>query len=160
MKANTTKYSKELLNELVKRHYNVADIIRELGLRVGGGSHNLVAKRIKDYGLDTSHFKNRGWSSTGANSRKHSITSFTKNVLCLDGAKWTSHALKQKLYEFGLKQEICEKCSQGNVWNNKKLSMHLDHINGDHTDNRLENLRILCPNCHTQTDTYGSKKRG
>lgn len=53
----------------------------------------------------------------------------------------------------------CEECSQPNEWNNKPLRMQIDHINGDTTDNRLENLRVLCPNCHTQTDTWGRRKR-
>ena len=57
-----------------------------------------------------------------------------------------------------LKQDICEICGQTNLWNGKPLVLQLDHINGNHYDNRLENLRIVCPNCHTQTDTFGSKR--
>lgn len=53
---------------------------------------------------------------------------------------------------------MCEICGQGNIWNGHPLILQLDHINGNHNDNRLENLRIICPNCHTQTKTWGNKK--
>lgn len=58
----------------------------------------------------------------------------------------------------GLKEDKCEICGQLPEWNGKPLVLQLDHINGDHYDNRIENLRIVCPNCHTQTDTFGTKK--
>lgn len=56
--------------------------------------------------------------------------------------------------------EECSECSLGTIWNGKELVLQLDHINGIHTDDRMDNLRLLCPNCHTQTDTYGTKNRG
>ena len=68
--------------------------------------------------------------------------------------------LKEKLIKEGLIENRCSLCKLGPVWSGKPLSLHLDHINGDPTDNRLENLRLLCPNCHSQTDTYcGRSKR-
>ncbi len=56
--------------------------------------------------------------------------------------------------------ENCSECGTGNVWNDKPLSLHLDHIDGNSDNNSIDNLRLLCPNCHTQTDTYGSKGFG
>jgi 5-methylcytosine-specific restriction endonuclease McrA len=69
---------------------------------------------------------------------------------------------KRLLYHLvraGIKELSCEECGQGTVWNGKPLTLHLDHIDGDHGNNLLENLRILCPHCHTQTPTYGAKNR-
>ena len=62
--------------------------------------------------------------------------------------------IKGKLIREGLKENKCEICGLINEWNGKPLVLQLHHINGNHTDNRLENLQILCPNCHSQTDTY------
>jgi Zn ribbon nucleic-acid-binding protein len=67
--------------------------------------------------------------------------------------------LKKKLFESGLLEEECIKCGIGPNWNGEKLTLQLDHINGINTDNRLLNLRILCPNCHTQTITYSGKNK-
>lgn len=69
-----------------------------------------------------------------------------------------SKAIKRKLFEAGLKKEECECCGIGPVWNGKKLTLQLDHIDGDRTHNAFENLRILCPNCHTQTATFSKGK--
>lgn len=67
--------------------------------------------------------------------------------------------LKKKLINAGLMEDICVECLIGPIYNNKPLSLQLDHINGIHDDNRIHNLRILCPNCHSQTETYGSKNK-
>lgn len=65
--------------------------------------------------------------------------------------------IKKQLIKAGIFEEICCLCKIGTIWNNKSLTLHLDHINGINDDNRIENLRLLCPNCHSQTDTFGSK---
>ena len=79
--------------------------------------------------------------------------------MVVDGPAWNSHSIKLKLFEFLLKARECEECWQGPIWNDNELRFHLDHENGNHRDNRLENLKILCPNCHSQTPTYAAKKR-
>lgn len=66
--------------------------------------------------------------------------------------------LKKILTNLGLLEEVCDACGCGNEWNGKFLSLQLEHSNGVRSDNRLSNLRILCPNCHSQTDTYCGKK--
>lgn len=65
-----------------------------------------------------------------------------------------------KKYLIEERGESCSECGQNPIWNNKKLTLQLDHIDGNSDNNSLENLRLLCPNCHTQTDTYGSKRIG
>ena len=67
--------------------------------------------------------------------------------------------LKVKLLKSGMKSNICEECGQTEIWNGKYLVMHLDHINGKSDDHRIENLKMLCPNCHSQTETYAGKNK-
>ena len=78
----------------------------------------------------------------------------------LDGKypHYSSHKLRLRLIAEGLKEDKCEECGIGNEYNGRPLSMHLDHIDGNHHNHVLNNLRILCPNCHSQTETHGSKK--
>lgn len=80
-----------------------------------------------------------------------------KDIL-VENSTYQSTKLKKRLVDEEIKQDRCEICGQGNTWNDKLLVLQLDHINGIHTDNRLENLRIVCPNCHTQTDTFCTRK--
>ena len=70
---------------------------------------------------------------------------------------YSSHKLRLRLISCGKKKDCCELCGIGNSWNGKKLSMQLDHIDGNPRNHSLQNLRILCPNCHSQTETFGSK---
>lgn len=67
--------------------------------------------------------------------------------------------LKKRLVDENILEYKCAICGNTGTWQGKKLTLQLDHINGEHTDNRVENLRFLCPNCHSQTDTFGSRQR-
>jgi hypothetical protein len=115
-------------------------------------------KKMDLFGIDYSHFKGQKWAKDIPSKNAFSKKEFFEKVLIINGSGWKSHQIKLKLYYFNLKKEKCEICGIKN-WKNKKLSFHLDHMNGNHNDNRLENLRILCPNCHSQTDTFGIKNR-
>jgi 5-methylcytosine-specific restriction endonuclease McrA len=80
----------------------------------------------------------------------------TLEELLVRGKKRGRHWLKVRLIEVGLKDERCESCGITD-WGGQPLAMQLHHVNGDGHDNRLENLELLCPNCHSQTDTYGGR---
>lgn len=84
---------------------------------------------------------------------------YSVQEVCVENSKYGRKNLKNMLFKFKLKEKKCEICGLGEEWNNKVISLTLDHINGIRNDNRLENLRILCPNCHSQTDTFASRNK-
>jgi hypothetical protein len=151
------KYTKESLEPVVLKCKGIAEVLRCLGLKQCGGNSSHISKLIKTWKIDSSHFLGKGWNVGGTSTVKRTKESFIEKVLVIDGLKWQSHKIKLKLFEFDLKERKCEKCGQDEMWFGEKLSLHLDHINGNHNDNRLENLKILCPNCHSQTSTFGIK---
>ena len=149
------KYSKELVSDIVKKSYSVSDVMRTLNLIPRGANYSVMNKLIKiDYALDTSHFN----KSKSITYKTHFVAKtkeqFIEEVLRVNGTGWHSIHIKAKILEFELLINQCSICGIKPIWNGKKLVLHLHHINGDSKDNRLDNLEFLCPNCHSQTETY------
>jgi hypothetical protein len=129
--------------------------LRRLGYCPTGGNPTTLKKWAERWGISTQHFDPRAASIAGlrrANRRRP-----LEEVLVEKSTFSRSH-LKQRLYEERLKEPKCELCGQGESWRGKRLSMILDHINGIRNDNRLENLRIVCPNCAATLDTHCGRK--
>lgn len=143
------------LREAAKKNYSIAGIIKELGLIPAGGNYQAVNKRIKELGLDITHFKGQAWLK----GKTHSFNKKSIEELLIKGSNYQSFKLKNRILLEGLKENKCEVCGISE-WQGKKLALHLDHVNGDKTDNRLKNLKLLCPNCHSQTETYCGKNKG
>lgn len=138
-----------------KNNRSVKAVLRVLrGSDKSGSNYDRIYSIVKKYELDTSH-----WLGKGINTLTKGNTRFPiEHWLVLNGPAISSHKLKLLLIQFGIKKWQCEECSNLE-WNGKKIPIELDHINGCHTDNRIDNLRILCPNCHAQTPTYGTRNR-
>ena len=144
---------KEHLIQIVKESVSIAQVLRKLKLIPAGGNYDTIKKYIKEYNLNTSHFTGQGWLK----GKTHTFTQKPLSKILVDGKYYKSYRLKERLIRAGLKNRECEMC--GIVkWNNKVAPLELDHISGIKTDNRIENLRILCPNCHAQTPTYRRRK--
>ena len=151
------KYSKEILVQIVKESNSIANVLKLLKLKPAGGNYKTILKKFNEYNIDTSHFLGMGWSKNRKLHQKYNKEEFIENFLILNSTCTNTHRLKLKLFEFNLKKRECEKCGQNEIWFGEKLSLHLDHINGINNDYRLENLMVLCPNCHSQTSTYCGK---
>lgn len=147
-------YSKSALQEAVKTSFSYTEVCKKLDKVSSGATHKIIKKRIVDYEIDTSHFD--PWRNNRGRQKKKPIEEYL-----VEGSSITSSNLKEKLYKARLKERQCEMpdCDQGEIWKGKKISLILDHINGVNDDNRLENLRIVCPNCNAALPTHckGSK---
>jgi transposase-like protein len=127
---------------------SVSEVARRLGYTPNGGMHRLILGYIRNAGLDTSHFTGTRWARGRRLPRRP-----LEEILVENSTYRGSSTLRKRLVEAGLLKAECARCGL-TKWQGEALPLHLDHINGDHTDNRLENLRILCPNCHALTDTW------
>jgi hypothetical protein len=133
---------------------SISEVSRRLGYTPNGGVHRMIAGHISTMELDTSHFTGSGWARGRLLPRKSTPL---EAVLVERSTYRTSSNLRRRLIAAGLLAAECSECRLVR-WRGKSLPLHLDHINGDHTDNRLENLRILCPNCHAITPTWCRRK--
>lgn len=147
-------YTKEILEPLVKTSFTVAEVMRKLNMRWSGGSQANITNRIKQYGIDMSHFTGQG-SRKGKFGERKTATEIL--VLRTNNKRTEARFLRRALIEVGVPYQCCE-CRLNPMWNGKELRLHVDHINKNWKDDRRENLRFLCPNCHTQTDGYSGSK--
>ena len=145
------------LRNVVKTSTSIRQVISKLGLVPAGGNYVQISKAIADEKLDTTHFKGHGWNK-GLKVPKESLYKL-EDVLVLN-SHYGLYQLKKRLFRLGLKKAVCEECGWAQVSSDGRIPIELDHINGDRYDNRLENLRILCPNCHSLKPTHRGRNKG
>lgn len=139
---------KQLLQQLVEECNSFSEILRKQGKAISGASVKLLKQKLDVYEIPYNFI-----SESIRNKEAKPL-----EEIMVENSSYKSQDLKKRLIKAGMKKDVCEICGQGNIWNGKSLVLQLDHINGNHYDNRLENLRIVCPNCHSQTDTFANKK--
>lgn len=150
------RYSPEALAAAAARARSVTEVMRLLGVRLSGGSHAHISRQLKRFGIDTSHFTGQAHNKGQRGVRMPVTALLTQRP---EGSRRVPGSrLKRALSAIGLPEE-CEACEIGATWQGAPLTLHVDHINGDFLDNRPHNLRLLCPNCHSQTATYAGNRR-
>jgi hypothetical protein len=154
-KTGVYKTTDEEFISAIKNSQSISQALLTLNLEAKGGNYKVFHKRAKNLNCDLSHF-------TGQGHLKNKTHNWAKETpieeAFVSGGGLSTSNLKKKILKYNLKPYHCDKCSIS-LWLDKPLSLHLDHINGCNTDNRLENLRFLCPNCHSQTETYCGKSK-
>ncbi len=143
-------WTEPVLRPVVAESSSVREVILKLGLKEAGGNHANIKRRIQEYGLDTSHFVGQ------AHQRgKHSNNRQSADEVLVKGHKIVDVArIRRALDEIG-RPRLCVGCKNGEIWNGLPLRLQVDHVDGDRYNNLPSNLRYLCPNCHSQTDTFG-----
>lgn len=132
---------------LVNESNSLFEILIKQGRKCTNDNIEILKKELEEHGIDHANIP-----------IKQIFQKQTLEEILVEDSNYQSSRLKKRLIESGLKEDRCESCGIGNEWNGKPLTLQLHHINGNHRDNRFENLQILCPNCHSQTENYKGKK--
>ena len=139
--------------DLVNKSQTFFDIAQVLGYSQNGRhSYDLIKKRCSELNIDTNHLGNRSGNGGAI------VVQSLDDILVKDSTYQNMGSLKRRLINENRLDYVCALCGNTGEWNGQKLVLQLDHINGDHKDNRIENLRFLCPNCHSQTETFCTRQ--
>ena len=150
-------WTEEQLKEAVKTSRSIRQTLHCLGLKEAGGNYFQIKKYLDFYKIDYSHFTGPGWSKgmKGIGKPRMSL-----DDILVSSSNFQSFKLKNRLFLAKIKFPQCEECGWAEKSKDGRLPLELDHINGDAHDNRLENLRVLCPNCHSLKPTHRGRNQG
>ena len=152
--SRTRSYSDDEAAEAIAASLSYSEALRRLGMRPAGGNHRTLKLLAERLGFPTDHFDPRA-------AQRDALRGVSRPIplvqILVRGSTYNRQDLKRRLYRTGLKKRRCELCGQGELWRGRQMSLILDHINGEATDNLLENLRIVCPNCAATLDTHCGK---
>jgi 5-methylcytosine-specific restriction endonuclease McrA len=157
MARSRRKYTKELLTDVVARSNSVGEVLRRLDLAQAGGTHAHISRTIRAFGIDTSHFGSRPYPN-GAERRRLTADQILVR-LPAGSRRQKPRLLRRALLEIG-RTYTCASCGSDGTWLSAPLLLEVDHIDGDYHNNEAWNLRLLCPNCHSQTATFAGRTRG
>lgn len=150
-------YTDEQLVDAVQACRTYAQVLARLGLVAAGGNYATMHACVRRLGLDTSHMRGQGWARGSSGSPR--TPPLPLGSVLTEHSTYQSYKLKQRLLAAGLLKAECARCGNAH-WLGGRIPLELDHINGIRTDNRLENLRVLCPNCHALAPSYRAKNTG
>ena len=145
------RWTESELEQATLNSTSIRQVLSKLRLREAGGNYKQIKKYLDLYKIGYSHFKGRGWNK---GMKMPFSPRIPLELIMVRNSNYQSYKLKARLLRSGLKKQTCEICGWAQSSQDGRLPLELDHINGDSKDNRLENLRILCPNCHSLQPTH------
>ena len=156
MRTKKRSWTIEQLEEAVKASGSVRQVLAKLGLKEAGGNYAQIRKYINELGLNIVHFHGQAWNK---GLKIEGQYWYKMEELLVADSSYQSYKLKQRLFIDGIKTPKCEECGWCKKSPDGRVPLELDHINGNNRDNRLENLRVLCPNCHSLKPTHRGRNR-
>ncbi|MFA5933203.1 MAG: HNH endonuclease signature motif containing protein [Microgenomates group bacterium] len=150
------KWTELELKGAVIQSRSIRNVLIILGLKPAGGNYKQIKKHLINLKINVDHFTGKGWNKGFSGRYLPRIP--LKNILVAN-SDFQSYKLKRRLFQTNLKKEECEECGWAECSIDGRIPLELDHINGISQDNRLENLRILCPNCHSLKTTHRGRNR-
>jgi hypothetical protein len=154
---STSKISDEVFINAVKSNFSKSGTLKSIGLIAAGANYRMFDKRIKRLNIDISHFTGQAHLKGKTHQWNHQ---YSNDTLFIENCPSGTGTIRKRIKRDKLLEYVCKICSNNGIWLDDKLTLHLDHINGINNDNRLANLRWLCPNCHSQTTTYCGRNKG
>ena len=150
-------YTKEWLEELCADSYSYAEVLSKAGRKQGGGNQSVLKKKIEEFNIDISHFTGQRWYDAPdkqCNFCNQSKEKYTLEEVFCKNSPVTQKILRGYVERHKVLDYKCIKCGCDGNWQDGVISLEIDHIDGDNSNNEISNLRYLCPNCHALTDTY------
>ena len=151
-KSKIYNFSDEEFKQIILTSNSLSDCCKKFDLSTSGQNGRYqIKKRCDELNIPLDFESQKSY---------HSHPKYTLDEILVENSKYLNYTcLKNRLINEGYLEYKCQICGNTGVWNDQKLILQLDHINGIKTDNRITNLRLLCPNCHSQTDTYSGKNK-
>jgi hypothetical protein len=146
-------YTEEELRDAVRCAYSIAEVCRKLQIKAAGGNYTTLKQKFKIWNIDTSHFRGQGWN-VGLTFKPNPKKPLSE--ILVKGSNYQPYKLKRRLLSESVLSPFCNCCGR-TKWIDQQIPLELHHINGQRSDNRLENLELLCPNCHALTENYRGK---
>jgi hypothetical protein len=147
-------YDEAELRAVIAASWCYSEALRRLGLRPAGHNHRTIQRHVAYWGISTEHFDPNAARRAATSRRGRPL-----EEILVEDSTYSRGSLKRRLYSEGLKDRRCELCGQDEEWHGERMSLILDHVNGEATDNRIENLQIVCPNCAATLDTHCGRNK-
>jgi predicted RNA-binding Zn-ribbon protein involved in translation (DUF1610 family) len=150
---------KEILEKIVSESDTIHSVLVKMGKNTSAASYKLFHRKVKKYSIDISHFLTRA-EYTAKQFKEGNLKKIPTNEMFTENSTISRHIVKNRVISENILKYECSMCGNDGNWNGSKISLILDHINGVNNDNRLDNLRFVCPNCNATLDTHCKGSKG